>query len=71
MIRLISLILVVAFFSVAFPQSEETLKRWKFIDNFVDHAIALQTLTSLASIQALGKVIKVDVELYEAPMIKD
>lgn len=62
---LLSFILCIA--SIAYPQSDETFKRWKFIDEFVDNGIGLPITTSLASIRALGKVNKVEVKSYDAP----
>lgn len=62
--------LFLCFASTANSQSDVTLMRWKFIDNFVDNAIDLPVTTSLADIMALGKVKKIDVKYYDASYSK-
>lgn len=56
--------------SLAYSQSDVTLTRWKFIDDFVDNGIGLPIITSLAGIQALGSVQKIEVEYYDSPHSK-
>ena len=63
-------ILIVLLFPICFSthaQSNEAFKRLQFIDNFVSHGIPLSWDKSDAKIRALGRVIKVETEEYEAP----
>ncbi|HWR73152.1 MAG TPA: hypothetical protein VN604_08270 [Nitrospirota bacterium] len=67
-IALLSFVLCIA--SLAYSQSDVMLIRWKFIDDFVDNGISLPITASLADIQALGKVKKIEVEYYDSPHSK-
>jgi hypothetical protein len=50
----------------AYALSDEDFKRWQFIDDFVFNGIPLSLDTSDADIRALGRVIKIETEEYEA-----
>jgi hypothetical protein len=69
MLRFTSVLLscILSLVSVAYSQTDENFARRKAIDEFVDNGIALPINTSLAGIQALGKVNKVEVVSYDAP----
>ncbi len=67
--RIIYILLVLLFLVCrgAYAQSDDTFKRWQFIDDFVFNGIPLSLETSDAKIRALGRVIKIETEEYEAP----